>query len=207
MKNSSKFSHYYKKIPEGLEYIDVYRVLDIFGISNPCIQHAVKKLLVAGVRGTKDEQKDVEEAIASLERFLEMRSEEKSAENAFSLDYFTDIPSHENKGKYYNNYHTTPLYNGGVQNCTDTLNLSNQTGIETIKVSVSEPTGNTSFYWGDYQKPNDLVIGGDTEITLYAEDKILNLDTEKQLKGLKQPDFTNLSVKDFLNNWKNYLNV
>jgi hypothetical protein len=69
-----KFSHYYKKVPG--EYIDVYRVLQLFEVYDPCIQHAVKKLLVAGSRGVKDINKDIQEAIDSLQRWKEMRIEE-----------------------------------------------------------------------------------------------------------------------------------
>jgi hypothetical protein len=71
------YSHYYKPIPPGVEYVDVYRVLELFDVSNPAIQHAVKKLLVAGGRGHKDLEKDVREAIVSLTRWVEMREEEK----------------------------------------------------------------------------------------------------------------------------------
>lgn len=74
MKHREKYPHYYKKVPG--EYIDVYRVIDLFEISDPCIQHAIKKLLAAGKRGAKDTQKDVREAIVSLERWQEMREEE-----------------------------------------------------------------------------------------------------------------------------------
>lgn len=75
---SKEFSHYYKKVPEGVKYIDVYRLLEMFEVSNPAIQHAVKKLLVAGGRGHKDLEKDVKEAIVSLNRWIEMREEEKT---------------------------------------------------------------------------------------------------------------------------------
>lgn len=68
-------SHYYKKVP--YEYIDVYRVLELFGVTDPAIQHAVKKLLVAGGRGHKNIEKDVRESIDSLNRWIEMREEEK----------------------------------------------------------------------------------------------------------------------------------
>lgn len=73
-----EYSHYYKKIPSGVKYVDVYRVLELFGVSDPSIQHAVKKLLVAGGRGHKNLEKDVKEAIVSLERWIEMREEESS---------------------------------------------------------------------------------------------------------------------------------
>lgn len=71
-----EYSHYYKKVPEGVEYIDVYRVLEMFDVTNPSIAHAVKKLLVAGGRGHKDLGKDVKEAIVSLNRWIEMREED-----------------------------------------------------------------------------------------------------------------------------------
>lgn len=70
-----EFNHYYKDVSK-LASIDVYRVLELFSVTNPAIQHAVKKLLVAGGRGVKDQAKDVEEAIKSLQRWQEMRREE-----------------------------------------------------------------------------------------------------------------------------------
>lgn len=70
-----EFDHYYKDV-SSLRYVDVYRVIELFNVTNPAIQHAVKKLLVAGGRGVKDQAKDVEEAIKSLQRWQEMRQEE-----------------------------------------------------------------------------------------------------------------------------------
>ena len=72
---SKKHSHYYKNVAH-LESIDVYRVLELFDVTDPCLQHAVKKLLCAGVRGVKDQNKDIQEAIDSLQRALEMRNED-----------------------------------------------------------------------------------------------------------------------------------
>jgi hypothetical protein len=72
-----KHSHYFKSV-EGLKTIDVYRVLELFAVTDPCIQHAVKKLLVAGGRGSKDISKDIREAIVTLERWEEMREENGS---------------------------------------------------------------------------------------------------------------------------------
>jgi hypothetical protein len=80
---NEKYSHYYKKVP--YDYVDVYRVLDIFNVTDPCIQHAIKKLLVAGGRGHKDIEKDVQEAIVSLERWKSMRIEETNALSARSF--------------------------------------------------------------------------------------------------------------------------
>lgn len=74
-----KHAHYFKSV-EGLSYIDVYRVLALFGVTDPCIQHAAKKLLAAGCRGAKDMGQDVQEAIDTLQRWQEMRREEAASQ-------------------------------------------------------------------------------------------------------------------------------
>lgn len=77
MSVGNKHPHYHKDV-RHLETIDVYRVLHLFNVTDPCIQHAVKKLLVAGGRGAgKDMGKDIQEAIDSLQRFQEMRQEDQ----------------------------------------------------------------------------------------------------------------------------------
>ena len=79
MSVGNKHPHYHKDVRK-LQTIDVYRVLALFNVTDPCIQHAVKKLLVAGGRGAgKDLSKDVQEAIDSLERFKEMQAEDIEA--------------------------------------------------------------------------------------------------------------------------------
>lgn len=71
-----KHPHYHKDVTH-LQTIDVYRVLALFNVTDPCIQHAVKKLLVAGGRGAgKGIDKDIQEAIDSLNRFQEMCQED-----------------------------------------------------------------------------------------------------------------------------------
>jgi len=71
-----KHNHYFKKVTH-LDGIDVYRVLELFEVTDPCLQHAIKKLLCAGARGNKDEGQDVQEAIDTLERYQDMRVEEE----------------------------------------------------------------------------------------------------------------------------------
>lgn len=71
-----KYKHYYKDV-KHLDAVDVYRVLELFNVTDPCLQHAIKKLLCAGNRGAKDEERDVEEAIDTLGRYLDMRVEEE----------------------------------------------------------------------------------------------------------------------------------
>lgn len=65
--------HYFKACPFDL--IDVYRVLDLFQVTDPALQHAAKKILVAGGRGHKAIAKDVQDAIDTLERWKEMQAE------------------------------------------------------------------------------------------------------------------------------------
>lgn len=72
---SQEYKHY-KKDVSNLNSIDVYRVLKLFDVKDPALQHAVKKILCAGDRGTKDKVQDIQEAIASLNRFLEMIKED-----------------------------------------------------------------------------------------------------------------------------------
>jgi hypothetical protein len=74
----SKHSHYFKDASH-LSAIDVYRVLELFGVTDQKIGHAVKKLLCAGQRGQKDIGKDIQEAIDSLERWKSMREEDVAA--------------------------------------------------------------------------------------------------------------------------------
>jgi len=54
-------------------------VLLLLGVTDPCLQHAIKKLLVAGGRGGgKDITRDIQDAIDTLLRWQEMRKEETS---------------------------------------------------------------------------------------------------------------------------------
>ena len=71
------YSHYKKDISH-LKVLDVYRVLELFDVTNPCLQHAVKKLLCSGQRGIKDSDRDINEAIDSLRRYNEMRVEDEN---------------------------------------------------------------------------------------------------------------------------------
>jgi hypothetical protein len=61
--------------------VDVYDVLRAFNVTDPAIQHAVKKLLCTGIRGHKDTRQDLEEAIQSIERALDVvKTDEKLVE-------------------------------------------------------------------------------------------------------------------------------
>lgn len=75
-KVKTQHSHYYKDVTH-LKTVDVYRVLKLFNVTDPCIQHAIKKLLVAGGRGAgKNTERDLREAVDSINRALQMIAED-----------------------------------------------------------------------------------------------------------------------------------
>jgi predicted glycoside hydrolase/deacetylase ChbG (UPF0249 family) len=76
MSNDKQHNHYFKDV-RGLTHIDVYRIIELFNVVDPCLQHALKKLLVAGGRGHKDIGRDVQDVIDSLTRWQEMRHEDQ----------------------------------------------------------------------------------------------------------------------------------
>ncbi|HVZ89578.1 MAG TPA: hypothetical protein VHG72_21630 [Polyangia bacterium] len=74
-----KRSPYHREVP--VLTVDVYRILHAFEVNDPCIQHAVKKLLCAGKRlGGKTMEQDIAEAIWTLNRWQQMRAEEAPKE-------------------------------------------------------------------------------------------------------------------------------
>jgi hypothetical protein len=69
---TEKYPEYFKEIKPGV-WIDVYDVIFIFDITNPAIAHAVKKLLLSGLRtGGKPVLKDLDESIDAIERGIEL---------------------------------------------------------------------------------------------------------------------------------------
>lgn len=68
--------HYFKDVSH-LSAIDVYSVLDLYGVDNHAIGHAVKKLLCAGKRGAKGREQDWREAMHSIQRALHMEAERR----------------------------------------------------------------------------------------------------------------------------------
>ena len=55
----------------------MYRVLDLFNVDNHCISHTIKNCYAVGNVAQKDKQQDVQEAISSLLRYLEIQTERK----------------------------------------------------------------------------------------------------------------------------------
>lgn len=73
---AKQFPHYHKNV-QGFDVVDVYRVLDLWGVRNHAIGHAVKKLVNAGQRGHKDVVVDLKQAIISIQRAIEMFEEDE----------------------------------------------------------------------------------------------------------------------------------
>ena len=62
--------------------VDVYRVLDAFGVSDPATQHAIKKMLCMGLRGHKDYLTDLNDSIDSLQKVRELYVQKMIYESA-----------------------------------------------------------------------------------------------------------------------------
>jgi hypothetical protein len=56
--------------------IDVYRVIVAFNVTSPELQHAIKKILCAGLRGKGNEDQDISEAVLSLQKYQERKAQE-----------------------------------------------------------------------------------------------------------------------------------
>ena len=86
--------------------VDVYEVLEAFQVQCPAVQHAIKKLLFPGARGSKSAIQDLEEARASIDRaiqlearrnWLKVQNEKQnptsgSTDNSDSIPRATDAP-------------------------------------------------------------------------------------------------------------------
>lgn len=67
-------SKYLRTIQTKDGKVDVYAVLDAFGVTCPARQHAIKKLLCSGVRGKGDTLQDLREARDAVERSIELQT-------------------------------------------------------------------------------------------------------------------------------------
>lgn len=73
-----KHNHYKRDVSQ-LQVIDVYRVIELFGVTCPVAQHVLKKSMAAGQRLHKDLRKDWEDIRDSAERRLQMMDEDGAA--------------------------------------------------------------------------------------------------------------------------------
>lgn len=68
-----KHRHYFKDVSNIAE-IDVYAVLRLFDVTDPCLQHIIKKALCAGKRGHKDMMEDLQNIVDTAIRAVELNS-------------------------------------------------------------------------------------------------------------------------------------
>ena len=59
--------------------VDVYRVLDAFNTEDAAVDHAVKKMLCAGLRGHKGKITDYENAIESMQKALTLLKQKEAS--------------------------------------------------------------------------------------------------------------------------------
>ena len=71
---TNEYKHYQYSY-KGIK-LDPYRILSVYGVTCPAIQHAIKKLLRAG-NSVKDLEQDIKEVIDTLKRKLEMIEEDR----------------------------------------------------------------------------------------------------------------------------------
>lgn len=62
---------YQREIKPGV-FVDVYDVLQAFAVTNPALQHLVKKALAVGQRGHKDAAEDLQDIVDSAFRAREL---------------------------------------------------------------------------------------------------------------------------------------
>lgn len=95
------FKHYFRDV-KHLKKIDIYRILELYATNEPIFDHVIKKLLAAGERGGKSKKQDVDEAIRSLQRWVEMRDEdaEKPITQKMTMDSYRDCYDTAHKQVY-----------------------------------------------------------------------------------------------------------
>lgn len=69
-----KRNKYMREIKPGV-WVDVYSVINAFKVTDPCLQHLLKKALAVGQRGHKDEKEDYLDILASAKRAVELYEE------------------------------------------------------------------------------------------------------------------------------------
>lgn len=74
---------YMREIAPGV-WVDVYDVLYAFSVTDPCLQHLIKKALATGVRGHKSTREDLidirDSAIRAVEHYDKMNQVDKTEE-------------------------------------------------------------------------------------------------------------------------------
>lgn len=67
--------------------VDVYSVLTAFNVTSPGLQHAIKKLLCAGIREKATRLQDLKEARDALDRSIEDEERESKPEHKVEMNH------------------------------------------------------------------------------------------------------------------------
>jgi len=92
----------YKRTIKGIE-IDVYDILKCYNITNPALQHAIKKLLMPGDRGHKNIEQDLKEAKESIDRAIELEKESNTIRGYHPDIVISDFDIDEQIKHYFSN--------------------------------------------------------------------------------------------------------
>lgn len=85
--------HYFHQIPPGITEADIYRLIDIIGITCPVAQHVFKKSAAVGQRGHKDLRRDWQDILDSAKRKLEMLDEDDRSAELERKELTTIVPA------------------------------------------------------------------------------------------------------------------
>ena len=88
--NSVEFNHYFRDITP-LNHLDPYLLFRLYGVDCHEVGHAIKKLLSAGQRGAKDRTQDLQEAIKTIQRCIELDEEMEKLANYLANKEIGDI--------------------------------------------------------------------------------------------------------------------
>lgn len=75
MQNENKYLRKIIGLDGRTAEVDVYAVLDAFNVVCPARQHAIKKLLCAGLRGKGDSIQDLKETYQAMERAIGLETQ------------------------------------------------------------------------------------------------------------------------------------
>lgn len=67
-------SKYHREIKPGV-FVDVYDVLAAWNVTNPALQHLIKKALQPGARGHKTTEQDMQDIVDSAIRAKQLETE------------------------------------------------------------------------------------------------------------------------------------
>ena len=87
--------HYFIDV-SGYDRVDVYRLIELLGITCPVAQHVFKKAAATGKRGHKSLARDWQDIADSAARRLQMISEDEATFGQINtIDYRTDAEKAE----------------------------------------------------------------------------------------------------------------